>query len=345
MSSSRTCFVVLLGCAAVIAGCGQGPSSERPDGSAVSSVDVPSGTIVFRRYLDAQQSQAALFTMTSEGKDETRTTHPPDYAIDGLPDWSPDGKQIAFHREYPDKPNEIFVVSADGTDERQVDPGCPDGIPDDQICEELEPAWSPNGKTLAFAWPFGGLRQVRGEEIIDVMGVGLMGPDGSDPELITQTRRPTRAEDSNPIWSPDGRQIAFVRFNVTAEPHDASAVFVANADGSGEKRITPWNLNAEDPSWSPDGALISFRSETGEGDFIGHLHTIRPDGSEVTRLTKGDGKQVFGSSFSPDSQWIVFAMTGVDGLPDLFVTRQDGTDLTPLTRTPAWESAPDWSPR
>ena len=38
-------------------------------------------------------------------------------------------------------------------------------------------------------------------------------------------------------------------------------------------------------------------------------------------------------------------MTGVGELPDLFVTRADGSDLTPLTRTEAWESTPDWSPR
>jgi hypothetical protein len=38
-------------------------------------------------------------------------------------------------------------------------------------------------------------------------------------------------------------------------------------------------------------------------------------------------------------------MTGDADLPDLYLMRRDGTDLTPLTRTPEWESAPDWSPR
>jgi Tol biopolymer transport system component len=62
------------------------------------------------------------------------------------------------------------------------------------------------------------------------------------------------------------------------------------------------------------------------------------------QLTKAKGKQVLSMSFSPDSKWIVFAMEGVDHLPDLFVMRRDGTDVTPITRTSTWESAPDWAP-
>jgi WD40-like Beta Propeller Repeat len=57
-----------------------------------------------------------------------------------------------------------------------------------------------------------------------------------------------------------------------------------------------------------------------------------------------DGTTVFAPSFSPDSQWIAFARSGVDGKPDIYVMRRDGSELTPTTRTPVWESAPDWSP-
>ena len=38
-------------------------------------------------------------------------------------------------------------------------------------------------------------------------------------------------------------------------------------------------------------------------------------------------------------------MTGVDEQPDLYLMHRDGSDLTPLTRTPEWDSAPAWSPR
>jgi Tol biopolymer transport system component len=120
---------------------------------------------------------------------------------------------------------------------------------------------------------------------------------------------------------------------------------VANADGTGEQRITPWKLHADDPAWSPDGELISFRTEPTGEEFVGDIDTVHPDGSDLTQLTHAKGKQVFATSFSPDGAWIVFAMTGVDELPDLYLMRRDGSHLTPLTRTPEWDSAPDWSPR
>ena len=321
-------------------------SSADPSAGEVSApVDVPPGTISFRRYLSAGDGTAALFTVATDGTGEQQVTSPPDGAVDSLPDWSPEADRIVFHREFSDKTWEIYTVAADGSDERQVDPGCPPDVPDAEICEEIEPAWSPDGKTLAFSWPQGGLSVVRGSETIDVRGIGVMKEDGSDATLITQTERPTSAEDGTPSWSPDGRQLVFSRLNITAEPLDASALFVINADGTGERRITPWELNAQDPAWSPDGELISFRSEVSGADFVGELHTVRPDGSRLTKLTDAEGKKVYGSSFSPDGSWIVFGMTGVGGLPDLFLMRSDGSDLGALTSTPEWDSAPDWSPR
>jgi Tol biopolymer transport system component len=102
---------------------------------------------------------------------------------------------------------------------------------------------------------------------------------------------------------------------------------------------------AQEPAWSPDGTLISFRSEPNPSkDFIGEIYSVKPDGSDLTQLTKANGKQVLSMSFSTDSTWIVFAMEGVDHLPDLFAMRRDGSDVTQLTKTSVWESAPDWSP-
>jgi len=319
-------------------------SGGDPEPKQKAAPDVPEGTIVFRRFLDDQQQQAALFTMSTDGKNERQITKPPDYSIDSFPDFSPDGKQIAFHREFTDRPYEVHVVNVDGSDEHRVDQGGSPIGPADQLSEASEPAWSPDGKTLAFSWAYGKLSQLRSEEWIEVAGVATMSVDGSKPEQITQAKRPTKAEDGTATWSPDGRQIAFTRLNKTDKPLDASAVFVANADGTDARRVTPWELAGQEPAWSPDGTLIAFRSEPTDEEFIGEVYSVKPDGSDLTQLTKAKGKQVLSMSFSPDSKWIVFAMEGVDHLPDLFAIRQDGSDVTPLTRTSKWESAPDWSP-
>jgi Tol biopolymer transport system component len=54
---------------------------------------------------------------------------------------------------------------------------------------------------------------------------------------------------------------------------------------------------------------------------------------------------VLSASYSPDGRFITVALGGVDDQPDVFVMRADGTALQPVTRTPSWDSAPDWGPR
>ena len=82
------------------------------------------------------------------------------------------------------------------------------------------------------------------------------------------------------------------------------------------RRVTPWELAGQEPAWSPDGTLIAFRSEPTDEEFIGDVYSVKPDGSDLTQLTKAKGKQVFSMSFSTDSAWIVFAMEGVGHLPE-----------------------------
>jgi len=147
-------------------------------------------------------------------------------------------------------------------------------------------------------------------------------------------------------WSPDGKRIAFMRWNSTASPANGRAIFVVDADGTHVRRLTPWRLEAGDhPDWSPDGRRILFRS--GVSSYTrSNLWTIRPDGSDLERLTDlPPTAELFSASYAPDGRWIVFSTTGRGGLPDLFAIRPDGTGLRQITRTAVWDSAPDWGPR
>ena len=308
------------------------------------------GQIAFTRFASGvrggEANGGAIFTIGTDGRAERQVTRPPAGVSDVQPDWSPDGSRIVFQREFNDKPYETWTVRPDGSDAQSIEVACPPGIPATQICEENQPAWSPDGKRLAFSWAYGTLKRIRGEEWIEVSAITVMNADGRNVKQLTQLRRPTSSEDSQPVWSPDGKRIAFVRLNSTAKPVDGKAIFVVNGDGTGLRRVTPWRLNAGDhPDWSPDGRTILFRSPS-EAVFGSNLFTVRPDGTGLKQLTHvGRTVEVLSSSYSPDGKSIVFSRSGTGGLPDLFIMRSDGTKIRQLTRTTRWDSAPDWGPR
>ena len=304
------------------------------------------GRIAFTRYVDATREEGSIYTILPNGTRERRVTRPPAGVADAHPDWSPDGTRIVFQRQFQDKPYETWSVKPDGTDLRQTDPGCPQDFPNGPVCEENEPAWSPDGRRLAFSWAYPKEKQLRGEMWIEVLGITVMDGDGANVRQLTQLKRPTSSEDHAPVWSPDGKRIAFQRTNSSARPFDGQAIFVVDVNGGGVRRLTPWGFHAGDHAdWSPDGKRILFRAPT-HGFAGSNLWTVRADGSGLKQLTRFPSRtEVLSASYSPDGRWVVFSKTGRAGLPDLFAIRTDGTGLRQITRTAAWDSAPDWGPK
>jgi Tol biopolymer transport system component len=163
-----------------------------------------------------------------------------------------------------------------------------------------------------------------------------MGSDGSNQARLTTNT----LADVQPQWSPDGSQIAFVRFG----PDQNRDIWVMNADGSGDVKIVddPAFFDIQ-PDWSPDGNLIAFMSDRGDGLFA--IYTVRPDGSHTRRLSP-HGMQAGEPAWSPDGREIAFEdeACGTCEESDLFVMDANGGHLRQLTNTSSNEITSDWSP-
>lgn len=166
-----------------------------------------------------------------------------------------------------------------------------------------------------------------------------MNADGTNLRNLTQN--PLR-RNGDPVYSPDGRRIAFAA-GANAEGGTAD-IYVMNADGSGQQRITnnPSTSNDLHPAWSPDGSWIAFdrRNEAAQRTEV---WTVRPDGSREVRLSASGGNDA-NPAWSPDGARIAFQSTRA-GNWEVFVMRADGSDQLRVTATPdRQEGEPSWSP-
>ena len=156
------------------------------------------------------------------------------------------------------------------------------------------------------------------------------------------------ADDYGAVWSPDGKQLAFV----STRDGDRE-VFVMNADGKNVRQLTHNSttadgapVNDQAPSWSPDGTQIAFVSTRDGGEP--EIYRMAADGSDQVRLTTTDlVVSDHTPSWSPDGQHIVFSSDRVSYENyELFRMRADGTQVTRLTTTEEGvdDNAPEYSP-
>ena len=333
-------FVLMLtGCGG--SGSGAGDAAAKATAPPASTSGIPSGemgSIVFRRWTDTAQAQGAIFTIAPDGTGERRLTRPTASSSDDYPDFAADGSLIAFQRcNESHRACRIFTMRPDGTEMRAVG-GCR-GASSGSRCSSMSyPAIAANGR-IAFVRAVGRFS----EEGYERQGISTMRANGSGFRRVTMPRAGA-ARDDEPQWSPDGRRIVFVRDNLSAEPANGKAIFIVNADGSRLRRLTPWDLRAGDgPNWSPDGKRILFRSNESEHFTNSNLFTVGVDGSGLEQVTRVEPTtRLYSSGFSPDGTSITFGMQGTEGAADVFTMRLDGTNPTPVTRTPLGDSAPDW---
>ncbi len=122
-------------------------------------------------------------------------------------------------------------------------------------------------------------------------------------------------------------------------------IWVMNADGSGQTRLTESGGFDKEPSWSPDGTQIVFASDRESDSMITDIYVMNADGSGQTRLTESGGSD-YQPSWSPDGTQLIFASDRESDsyIDDIWVMDADGSNQTRLTESGGYDYQPSWSP-
>ncbi|MBI5285330.1 MAG: PD40 domain-containing protein [Chloroflexi bacterium] len=212
----------------------------------------------------------------------------------------------------------IYSANADGTDQARLSPA--------YFAFDAQPAWSPNGKRIAF----------HSRRIFNKLEIYVMDADGSGVERLTDNE----FDDASPSWSPDGSRIAF-----DSARNGNLDIYVMDADGSHQHRLTFDAARDEFPSWSPDGTKIAFQSNR-SGNY--EIYVMNADGSDAVNVTNTPADDIT-PDWSPDGREIAYATSSDESYEiyrsyDIYKMRADGSRQTRLSGNAGRHSGPDWSP-
>jgi Tol biopolymer transport system component len=247
---------------------------------------------------------------------------------------------------------------------------------------EEYPSWSPDGRRIAFSRGSPVCHALTCERRPGFYGMSIwVGRPGASARRITRTG--DSYIDQSPMWSPNGRTIAFARVFCCEDDPSKDGIYTIAPDGKRQERIFKGRAKALD--WSPDGSTIVFLPEFGgvrlldvtAGDVTrpeitnlgggktdvawspdgqrlavtaaAGIYVVEAEGGRARRVVRIRAGYEFGLgvSWSPDGRRIAFSGTlerNPEARPDIFVVGVNGRGLKRLTTNPGPDFDPQWRP-
>jgi len=197
-------------------------------------------------------------------------------------------------------------------------------------CMDNVPAWSPDGKHLAFITGDSGSPLA----VVNQNGSGLRHIEITSPGL-TPAYSPAGGGDDSIAWSPNARRVAFVGL---VSPMWSAQLFTVGLDGSGLRQVT--NLcGSDEPAWSVTGT-IAFRG--GCQDLATGIYTIRPNGSRLHHVLHNRYWPPAYPDWSPNGTELAYTGAVSDAQTNIYICDASGKRAHRLTQHGG--SQPVWSP-
>ncbi|CAM4503439.1 S9 family peptidase [Corallococcus exiguus] len=215
----------------------------------------------------------------------------------------------------------LFVVPVAGGTAVDVMKGMDADAPSKPFGGAEEFTFTPDGKGIVFA-----ARDVgRTESWSTDLDLFLASVDGkTKPSKLTEKNRAT---DTSPVFSPDGKTLAYVAMSRPGFEADRFRVILRTWPGGQERVLTQdWDRSAGSLAWSKDGAtLFTTANDVGQNTVFA-LDVATGKARSLTQGGNADGAQP-----AADGQ-VVYAMDDLDSPADLYAVKADGTGTRQLTQ-------------
>jgi Tol biopolymer transport system component/DNA-binding winged helix-turn-helix (wHTH) protein len=280
----------------------------------------PDGRYIAFFRLDEKEQALSVFVTASLGGSERRlyTVHS-FRKVDAL-DWSPDGKYLAFcDSPSPSEASRILILSLDTLEVRPLT------SPSAGILGDSSPAFSPDGKSLAFV-----------RNTLDVMEIYRLQLTGSPPAQITFDH----ADIQGIAWTPDGKDLVF-----SSSRQGSPSLWRVSAQGGTPQRLpiagAGWSMR---PAISRKGDRLAYTSVNySAAIWKGSLTADHKVAGSLERFISSTGLEE-GPQYAPDGRHIVFQSTRT-GYHEIWRADADGSNTVQLTHfSTNLTGTPRWSP-